>query len=169
MCSTQHAILYGSTGRTDCTVSRWVVLAMRRGYQPKLAPEDAWHMRPPLEWMFKGVPQRRFVKRARRNGITLLVSFLSMACVLLGCRVIVVFSESYSVVSSERRSDESLLELCSAGKAAESARMRNACMGAKADQASPILFKVLSRTAYATINEVYQLLFAPMQSMSLSG
>jgi hypothetical protein len=119
--------------------------------------------------MVNGAPQRRFVRGASRNGVTLLVTIVSMVVFVLFCRMIVVFTESYSVVTSERRSDETLLELCSAGQAIESARMRSACMGAKADQASPIIFKVLSRTVYIVIHDAYNVLVAPFNAVSLAG
>ncbi len=60
-------------------------------------------------------------------------------------RIVVSFTEAYSTVRSERTADAELLKLCESGQAAESARFRNACLQARADMASPILFKAALR------------------------
>ena len=58
-------------------------------------------------------------------------------------RVAVLFFEALSVVQSARAEDVALLDLCSKGQAAGSSKMREACLKARADRASPILFKAI--------------------------
>jgi hypothetical protein len=58
-------------------------------------------------------------------------------------RVAVLFFEALSVVQSARIEDESLLQLCSEGLASGSAKMREACLKARSDRASPIFFKAI--------------------------
>ena len=58
-------------------------------------------------------------------------------------RFSVVIFESWTVVAHERQSDLQLLQLCRDGKAAESEKFRLLCLRARAEQASPILFKTI--------------------------
>lgn len=58
-------------------------------------------------------------------------------------RVVVLFFEALSVVSAARAEDEALLELCSSGQASGSGKMREACLKAHAERASPIFFKAV--------------------------
>ena len=58
-------------------------------------------------------------------------------------RVAVLFFEALSVVRSSRQEDEELLLLCVAGQARGSAKMREACLKARAELASPIVFKAI--------------------------
>lgn len=61
-----------------------------------------------------------------------------------GMRLLVLFAESYSRVSSERTADSKLLELCHdevSSAVAASDKFRNACVQARASGASPIILK----------------------------
>jgi len=58
-------------------------------------------------------------------------------------RFAVLLIESWTIVSHERQSDLQLLQLCKDGAAAESEKFRLLCLKARADQASPLLFKTL--------------------------
>jgi len=53
------------------------------------------------------------------------------------------FFEALSVVRAERAEDYELLELCERGDARGSAKMRDACLKARADLASPVVFKAI--------------------------
>jgi len=79
---------------------------------------------------------------------------------LTAVRILVLFSESYSLVRAERTSDQSLIELCRREDAAASAsaKFRSACLSARAASASPIIFKALLRavhTAFADFCECF--------------
>lgn len=79
---------------------------------------------------------------------------------LAAVRILVLFSESYSLVRAERTSDQSLIELCRREDAAASAsaKFRSACLSARAESASPILFKAILRavhTAFADFCECF--------------
>jgi len=58
-------------------------------------------------------------------------------------RVGVLFFEAMSVVRTERAEDYELLVLCQRGDARGSSKMREACLKARADLASPIFFKAV--------------------------
>jgi hypothetical protein len=55
------------------------------------------------------------------------------------------FFEAWSEVSAARTENEALLQLCRSGQAAGSAPMRRACLEARTDRASPILFKAITK------------------------
>ena len=59
------------------------------------------------------------------------------------CRVANLFFEALSTVRTARAEDEQLLVLCSAGHASGSGKMRDACLKARAERASPIVFKAI--------------------------
>ena len=67
----------------------------------------------------------------------MVVSLLSFA------RFVVLFCESWSVVSHERQSDLELIKLCENGAASESEKFRLLCLKARSEQASPVLFKAI--------------------------
>lgn len=84
--------------------------------------------------------------------------FLLVTVSLALVRIIVLFSESYSVVRSERLADDQLIELCSRGAAAESDKFRTLCLQARAERAAPIVFKALLRairTAFSDFTEQF--------------
>lgn len=58
-------------------------------------------------------------------------------------RVGVLLLEALAVVRQERYNDLELAELCRAGAARESSKMRAACLSAQKDAASPLLFKAV--------------------------
>ena len=58
-------------------------------------------------------------------------------------RVLVLLLEALAVVRDERNSDVELSELCRMGAAQQSAKMRNACLQAQKDSASPLVFKAV--------------------------
>ena len=69
----------------------------------------------------------------------------SATLVYTAARVSVLFIEAISVIKSERHEDVELLELCYTGQARGSSKMRDACLRARADLSSPVLFKALLR------------------------
>jgi hypothetical protein len=86
---------------------------------------------------------RRLVSRVRPpKSVTGVVALLSALLTVL--RLLVLFLEEYSRVSSERSSDDSLITLCraDAGQHA-SGKLRAACLQAVSDRASPAVLKAL--------------------------
>lgn len=66
-------------------------------------------------------------------------------------RVSVLFLESLSIVKSQRAEDYELLQACENGTARGSSKMREACLKARSDLASPVAFQAVVyafRTAY---------------------
>ena len=68
-----------------------------------------------------------------------------LVSVLSSVRVVVLVAESYSAVSVERTNNADLIALCRKGAASESPHMRNACLHARSEAASPLLFKAIMR------------------------
>jgi len=58
-------------------------------------------------------------------------------------RVGVLFFEALAIVREERGQDSELLELCQRGDARSSPKMRDACLKARADRASPLIAKAI--------------------------
>jgi hypothetical protein len=67
-----------------------------------------------------------------------ILTFYSLA------RVAVLFFEALAVVREGRSEDYELLELCQRGDARGSAKMREACLKARAELASPVVFKAVT-------------------------
>ena len=61
----------------------------------------------------------------------------------LFARVVVLFFEALTIVGAARTEDEALLQLCTSGQASGSGKMREACLKAHAERASPIVFKAV--------------------------
>lgn len=70
--------------------------------------------------------------------VSALLTFYSLA------RVAVLFFEALAVVREGRSEDYELLELCQRGDARGSAKMREACLKARAELASPVVFKAIT-------------------------
>lgn len=107
--------------------------------------------------------------RMRTAILQVLVALIVSLIVLTLCRFVVCFSESYSLVANERRSDDALLELCSNGAAVESSRMRQTCMEAKTAHASPLIIKAIVRTGSALLEEASMVVMAPVRAMSVAS
>lgn len=58
-------------------------------------------------------------------------------------RVGVLFFEALAIVREERSQDYELLELCARGDARSSPKMRDACLKARAERASPLVAKAI--------------------------
>lgn len=69
--------------------------------------------------------------------ISAIMTFYSLA------RVGVLFFEALAIVREERSQDYELLELCTRGDARSSPKMREACLQARAERASPLLAKAI--------------------------
>ena len=80
---------------------------------------------------------------------------------LVFVRVVVLLCEAYSAVRSERASDGDLLKLCDEGAASQSVRFRNTCMQARAEMASPILFKAILRALKTCYTDFAEMLGSP--------
>ena len=76
-------------------------------------------------------------------------------------RVAVLFLESLSVVREERTADYDLLELCRAGSAKQSPKMRTACLQANAERASPVVLKAIVRAVSTTFREFAESVNSP--------
>jgi len=70
--------------------------------------------------------------------VSALLTFYSLA------RVAVLFFEALAVVREGRSEDYELIELCQRGDARGSAKMREACLKARAELASPVVFKAIT-------------------------
>lgn len=70
--------------------------------------------------------------------VSAVLTFYSLA------RVAVLFFEALAVVREGRSEDYELLELCQRGDARGSAKMREACLKARAELASPVIFKAVT-------------------------
>lgn len=72
---------------------------------------------------------------------------IAIVSALIACysvaRVGVLFFEALAVVREERGQDAELLELCQRGDARGSTKMREACLKARADRASPLIAKAI--------------------------
>ncbi len=73
--------------------------------------------------------------------------FIAAVSAILACyslaRVAVLFFEALAVVREGRAEDYELLDICQRGDARGSAKMREACLRARADLASPVVFKAI--------------------------
>ena len=76
-------------------------------------------------------------------------------------RTSVLLFESLAEVRDERNADEELVELCRNGVARSSTKMRAACLKAKADAASPLLFKAITRSVATAWSEFASLVSTP--------
>ena len=84
----------------------------------------------------------------------------AMAIVTIS-RICVLFLETLSEVRDERNADLELLEVCRAGAAKASAKMRAACLAANAERAAPILLKAVVRAVGTTFAEFAQSVQSP--------
>jgi hypothetical protein len=107
--------------------------------------------------------------RVKQNAMLVLMAVLIGSLILLLARLVVVFTESLEVVRADRASDEGLMHMCSGGEALASARLRTACMEARAEHASPILLKALSRMGDIIANEAVSIATAPMRCFTTAS
>ena len=89
--------------------------------------------------------------------ITLLVSFYSLA------RVGILFFESIAIVREERLQDAELLSLCARGDARSSAKMRDACLKARADSSAPVFFKAVSLAVSTAFKDFVDSVGSPLK------
>ena len=95
-------------------------------------------------------------------GASAVFTFLTLS------RIVVSLSEAYATVFSERKADADLIRLCDSGQAAQSQRFRNACISARADMASPILFKAVLRACKLAYSDFAES-FGSWQSLGMLG
>lgn len=88
---------------------------------------------------------------------------------LFSLRFVILVLEAYTMISNERRSDDDLVELCTSGKAQGSAHMRQACMNATVDRASPAIARALTNGAYNLVAEIAAMAAFPLQSSAMTG
>lgn len=91
-------------------------------------------------------------------------------CITLSVvRVLVLFSESYSLVRSERTADAQLLRVCQEQEAAASAsvKFRSACLAARSDSAAPVLFKALLRAVHTAFSDFVEAFSSPTKLLIL--
>ncbi len=79
----------------------------------------------------------RLSPRRFAAGVSTLLALYSLA------RVSVLFFEALAIVRDSRYEDQELLDLCVRGEARGSAKMRDACLKARAELASPVVFKAI--------------------------
>lgn len=82
-------------------------------------------------------------------------------------RVGVLFFEALSIVRAERSEDYELLEVCQSGQARGSAKMREACLKARAELASPIVFKAIVHAVSTAFKDFSDTVGSPFKLMVL--
>lgn len=87
--------------------------------------------------------------------------FGGLCTVVSFARVAVSFLEALAAVRDERNQDAELLDLCSQGSARASAKMRQACLQAQADRASPILLKAVLRAVTTAFEDFSEAVSSP--------
>lgn len=87
------------------------------------------------------------------------ISIISVGLFLT--RFVVLFSESWSIVRSERAADANLLNMCSKGIADESQKFRSLCVQARAEQAAPILLKAILRAIKTAFSDFLETFHSP--------
>ena len=73
------------------------------------------------------------------------------------------FFEALSQVNTARSENEELLELCTSGQARGSAIMRRSCLEARAERASPIVFKALTKAVNDAFKEFADAIGSPLK------
>ena len=110
---------------------------------------------------FKG---KKKMKRRKVTPKRVWAFVCAFAAFLSFARVASLFLESYTTVRAERASDEGLLKLCQSDKApTESAHMRAACLKARRDRASPLLFKASLRAVHTAWEEFTEAVGSPFK------
>jgi hypothetical protein len=104
-----------------------------------------------------------------RLSVARTLGVLSTAVTVYGiCQSGVRVLEVVARVSEERHRDERLLELCHSGQARDSDKMRDACMRARADRASPLLIKAITVAASESMVQLLHLFEAVLHSSGWS-
>lgn len=75
-----------------------------------------------------------------------------------------LFFESLSTVRTQRAEDYELLEVCERGEARGSSKMREACLRARADLASPIVFKAVVHAVRIAFDEFRDAVGSPLRA-----
>lgn len=78
-------------------------------------------------------------------------------------RVGVLFFEALSIVRAERAEDYELLELCQRGDARGSTKMREACLKARAELASPVVFKAIVHAVSVAFKDFSDTVGSPLK------
>jgi hypothetical protein len=95
---------------------------------------------------------------------------VGVCCVTISViRVLVLFSESYSLVRAERAADAQLLNVCREQEAAASAsaKFRSACLAARSDSAAPVLLKALLRAVHTAFTDFIESFNSPTKIIIL--
>jgi hypothetical protein len=100
-------------------------------------------------------PRRRVSKKRIAAYIGTLLMVLSLT------RTSVLFLESLAMVRDERHADSELIGLCKTGAARGSAKMREACLRARADNASPVVLKATVRAFSVAWGEFVECVSTP--------
>lgn len=101
---------------------------------------------------------------SRQLGPARLVAIVSGLLALYSfARVMVLFFEALSIVSAARSEDEALLDLCTSGKASGSAKMREACLKAHSERASPIVFKAIVQAVSTAFKDFSDTVGSPLK------
>lgn len=98
-------------------------------------------------------------------------SLLSMLGVLAtafsAVRGLVLFLESFSIVSSQYAADRQLLRICEESGSIGSDKLAAACSAARADSASPLILRAALRAASTALHETLDLASSPMKFVCL--
>ena len=98
------------------------------------------------------------------------LSFVGAVSLFLSAvRVLVLFSEAYSLVSAERASDSELLRICKDQEqtAISSTKLRGACLQARTDSAAPLVLKALLKAVGTLFSDFAELFSSPTRVVVL--
>lgn len=111
--------------------------------------------------------QRRRTRRRPGTPSTLALAVRGLVCgvsVLALLRMMVLVSEAYAMVVSEREAEDELVAMCAQGVAGRSAHMRNACMNATVDRANFVLVRAIVKGVTAFGRDAYVFLSSPFRA-----
>lgn len=108
-------------------------------------------------------------QKTMRRRTTILGVLSGALSVLTTTRVLVALCEAVSHVRDERSADAELLVLCRDGIGSTSSKLRDACLKARADAASPMLLKALVFAASKAVDDVRECITSPASLLCMVG
>jgi hypothetical protein len=100
---------------------------------------------------------------ARLSPVRLVAVVSTLTMLYSLARVAVLFFESLSIVRSERQEDLELIDACRNGVARGSTKMREACLKARADLASPVVFKAIVKAVSTAFRDFADSIGSPLK------
>ena len=90
-----------------------------------------------------------------------------LAAVFSAVRGLVLFLESFSIVSSQYSADRQLLRICEESGSIGSEKLAAACSAARADSASPLILRAALRAISTALHETLDLASSPVKFICL--